>query len=154
MLDPECAAYDVADAPYLAAPVDTAGYNPVIPHQTGSMMLSYECHPGTQCVYGDGDGDGASGGVGVAADTLSTAISAEAVASSATIDIAAPVDGVDGAAVIGALLYDQTHHHCCFWVHMEHLMMITRYALRVTVLGAYPASAYDADGSYECRKGC
>ena len=30
------------------------------------------------------------------------------------------------------LLHVQTHHHCCFWVHMEHLM-IARYARRVTV---------------------
>ena len=63
-------------------------------------------------MYDDGDRDGGSGGVGVAADTLSTAVSAEAVASFAIIGIAAPADGVDGAAVIGDLLHDQTHHHC------------------------------------------
>ena len=96
-------------------------------------MPSYDCHPGTQCVYDDGDGYGGSGGAGVAADTLSTAISAEAVASFAIIDIAAPADSVDRAAVIGDLLHDQTHHHCCFWVHMEHLMMIARYALGLIV---------------------
>ena len=84
-------------------------------------------------MYDDGDGYGGSGGAGVAADTLSTAILAEAVASFAIIDIAAPADGVVGAAVIGDLLYDLTHHHCCFWVHMEHLMMIARYALGMIV---------------------
>ena len=92
-------------------------------------MPSYDCNPGTQSVYGDVDGDGGSGGVGVAADTLSTAISAEAVASFAIIGIAAPADAVDGSAVIGGPLHDQTHHHCCFWMHMEHLMMIARDAL-------------------------
>ena len=75
-------------------------------------MPPYDCHPGTQCVYDDGDGYGGSGGAGVAADTLSTAISAEAVASFAIIDIAALADAVDRAAVIGGLLHDQTHHHC------------------------------------------
>ena len=92
-------------------------------------MPSHDCHPGTQCVFDDEKRDGGPGSVGVAADTLSTAVSAEAVSSSAIIDIAAPADVVDRAAVIGDLLYDQTHHHCCFWVHMEHLMMIARYAL-------------------------
>ena len=35
--------------------------------------------------------------------------------------------------MIDGLLHDQTHHHCRFWVHMEHLMMIARYALGVIV---------------------
>ena len=112
MLDPECAAYDVADASHPAIPVDIARYDPVVHQQTGSMISSYYCHPGTQCVYDDGDRDGGSGGVGVAVDTLSTVISAEAAASFAIIDIAAPADAVDRAAVIGDLLQDQTHHHC------------------------------------------
>ena len=93
MLDPECAAYDVADASHPALPVDIARYDPVVHQQTGSMISSYYCHPGTQCVYDDGNGG--SGCVGSAADTLSTAVSAEAVASFAIIDIAAPADAVD-----------------------------------------------------------
>ena len=68
------------------------------------MIPSNHCHPGTQCVYDDEERDGGPGGVGVAADTLSTAVSAEAVASSAIIDIAALADAVDGSAVIGDLL--------------------------------------------------
>ena len=83
-------------------------------------------------MYDDGDRDGGSGGVGEAAGTLSTAVSAEAVAPSAIIGIAAPADAVDRAAVIGDLLHNQIHHHCCFWVHMEHLM-IARYAHEVIV---------------------
>ena len=55
-------------------------------------------------MYDDGDRDGGPGDAGVAADTLSTAVSAEAVASSAIIDIAALADAVDGSAVIGDLL--------------------------------------------------
>ena len=108
---PECAVYDVADASHPAAPVDIAGYDPVIPHQTGHMIPSDHSHPGTRYAY---DEDDRSGGVGVLADTPSTAVSAEAVASFAIIGIAAPADSVDRAAVIGDLLHDQTHHHCCF----------------------------------------
>ena len=61
------------------------------------MLSSGNGHPDTQCAFDDRDGDVASGGVEVPADTLSTAVSAEAVASRAIIDIAAPADGVDGA---------------------------------------------------------
>ena len=46
-------------------------------------------------VYDDGDRNGVSGGVGVAAGTLSTAVSAEADAPSAIIDIASLADAVD-----------------------------------------------------------
>ena len=45
------------------------------------------------------------------ADTLSTAVSAEAVASAAIIDVAAPAHGVDGPAVTGDMLHDGIHHH-------------------------------------------
>ena len=91
----EYAAWDVADVSHPAVPVDTAGYDPVIHHQTGSMVPSCDCYSGIQSVYDDGDRNGGSRGVGVAAGTLSTAVSAEAVASSAIIDIAALADAVD-----------------------------------------------------------
>ena len=97
----DCAAYDVEGAAHPVTPVDIAGYDPVIPHQTGCMISSIDCHPDTQCAYDDRDGDVASGGVEVPADTLSTAVSAEAVASRAIMDIAAPADGVDGAELKG-----------------------------------------------------
>ena len=60
---PECAVYDVADASHPAAPVDIAGYDPVIPHQTGSVIPSYDCHPAIQCVYDDEERDGGPGDV-------------------------------------------------------------------------------------------
>ena len=87
--------YDVGDAAHSDASVDIAGYGPVIHHQTGCMMPSDHCQPDMQHAYDDRDGDGGSGGVGVAAGTLSTAVSAEAVASSAIIGIAALADGGD-----------------------------------------------------------
>ena len=102
---------DVGDAAHPDAPADVAGYDPDKHRQTACMISSDHSHPGTQCEH-DGDGYGGLGGVGVQADTLSTAVSAEAVASSAIIDIAAPADGVVRAAVIGVLLHDGIHHHC------------------------------------------
>ena len=95
--------HDVGDAAHPDAPADIAGYDPDKHRQTACMISSDHNHPGTQCEY-DGDRDGGSGGVGVQADTLSSAVSAEAAASSAIIGIAAPADGVDRAAVIGDLL--------------------------------------------------
>ena len=54
----EYAAYDVEDTAHPAAPVDIAGYDPVTHRQTGSMISSDDCHPGTQCAYDDRDGVG------------------------------------------------------------------------------------------------
>ena len=77
----EYAAYVVEDTAHLASPVDIAAYDPVTHRQTGSMISSDDCHLGTQCAYDDRDGVVGSGGVAVPTDTLSTAVTAEAVAS-------------------------------------------------------------------------
>ena len=54
----ECPVYDVGDRAHPAAPVDIAGYDPVIHHQTGSMMPTNHWYSGIQFVYDVGDGDG------------------------------------------------------------------------------------------------